>query len=180
MGQQNAVLHGRHLVRCRLRQRLALSLPAAEERRRCLPHTLLDCELFNEFPIHFQKSQMMVVEGIPLFLIELGIGQRLRTGPIGVWNAIHPYLGGVGVSAAVVSFLVGLYYNVILTWVVYYLFQSIRFELPWSVRSFRNKTRIITLFPDVPFTSQWLKRDRMHQILNTNQLLLESCGHRHF
>lgn len=76
---------------------------------------------------------MMVVEGIPLFLIELGIGQRLRTGPIGVWNAIHPYLGGVGVSAAVVSFLVGLYYNVILTWVVYYLFQSVRIELPWSV-----------------------------------------------
>jgi solute carrier family 6 amino acid/orphan transporter-like 15/16/17/18/20 len=38
---------------------------------------------------------MMVVEGIPLFLIELGIGQRLRTGPVGVWNAIHPYLGGI-------------------------------------------------------------------------------------
>lgn len=36
----------------------------------------------------------MAVEGMPLFLIELGIGQRLRTGPVGVWNAIHPYLGG--------------------------------------------------------------------------------------
>lgn len=75
---------------------------------------------------------MMVVEGIPLFLIELGIGQRLRTGPVGVWNAIHPYLGGVGVSATVVSYLLGVYYNVILTWVLYYLFQSFRLELPWS------------------------------------------------
>lgn len=37
---------------------------------------------------------MMGLLGLPLFLIELGIGQRLRTGPIGVWNAIHPYLGG--------------------------------------------------------------------------------------
>ncbi|KAK6045797.1 hypothetical protein COOONC_16699, partial [Cooperia oncophora] len=37
---------------------------------------------------------MMVLLGLPLFLIELGIGQRLRTGPMGVWNAIHPYLGG--------------------------------------------------------------------------------------
>uniref|UniRef100_A0AC34GV19 Uncharacterized protein n=1 Tax=Panagrolaimus sp. ES5 TaxID=591445 RepID=A0AC34GV19_9BILA len=75
---------------------------------------------------------MMVLEGMPLFLIELGIGQRLRTGPVGVWNAIHPYLGGVGVSAAVVSFLVGLYYNVIITWCVYYLYNSFTLTLPWS------------------------------------------------
>lgn len=38
---------------------------------------------------------MMVLGGLPLFLIELGIGQRLRTGPVGVWNAIHPNLGGI-------------------------------------------------------------------------------------
>jgi solute carrier family 6 amino acid/orphan transporter-like 15/16/17/18/20 len=75
---------------------------------------------------------MMVLEGMPLFLIELGIGQRLRTGPVGVWNAIHPYLGGVGVSAAIVSYLVGLYYNVILTWCIYYLWQSFSLELPWT------------------------------------------------
>lgn len=41
---------------------------------------------------------MMILEGIPLFLIELGIGQRLQTGPVGVWNAIHPYLGGFIIS----------------------------------------------------------------------------------
>uniref|UniRef100_A0AC34REQ3 Transporter n=1 Tax=Panagrolaimus sp. JU765 TaxID=591449 RepID=A0AC34REQ3_9BILA len=76
---------------------------------------------------------MMVLEGMPLFLIELGIGQRLRTGPVGVWNAIHPYLGGVGVSAAIVSYLVGLYYNVIITWCVYYLYHSFTIDvLPWG------------------------------------------------
>ncbi|KAK0396663.1 hypothetical protein QR680_001804 [Steinernema hermaphroditum] len=75
---------------------------------------------------------MMILEGIPLFLIELGIGQRLRTGPVGVWNAIHPYLGGVGVSAAIVSFLVALYYNVIITWCLYYLKHSFTTELPWA------------------------------------------------
>ncbi|CAJ0575085.1 unnamed protein product, partial [Mesorhabditis spiculigera] len=75
---------------------------------------------------------MMALGGLPLFLIELGIGQRLRTGPIGVWNAIHPYLGGVGVSAAIVSYLVALYYNVIITWCLYYLGQSFRLELPWA------------------------------------------------
>ncbi|VDM11287.1 unnamed protein product, partial [Wuchereria bancrofti] len=58
---------------------------------------------------------MMFVEGTPLFLVELGIGQKLRLGPVGVWNEIHPSFGGVGVSAAIVSFLVALYYNVIIT-----------------------------------------------------------------
>ena len=47
----------------------------------------------------------MVLGGLPLFLIELGIGQRLRTGPVGVWNAIHPYLGGWKLSFSAMSFL---------------------------------------------------------------------------
>ena len=51
---------------------------------------------------------MMVVEGIPLFLIELGIGQRLRTGPIGVWNAIHPYLGGKLINFNLLNFVFGI------------------------------------------------------------------------
>ncbi|CAI5456363.1 unnamed protein product [Caenorhabditis angaria] len=75
---------------------------------------------------------MMGLGGLPLFLIELGIGQRLRTGPMGVWAAIHPYLGGLGVSAAIVSYLVAMYYNVIVTWCLYYLFKSFTLELPWS------------------------------------------------
>ncbi|VIO85870.1 Sodium:neurotransmitter symporter family protein [Brugia malayi] len=75
---------------------------------------------------------MMFVEGTPLFLVELGIGQKLRLGPVGVWNEIHPYFGGVGVSAAIVSFLVALYYNVIITWCIYYLYRSFDINLPWS------------------------------------------------
>uniref|UniRef100_F1LEZ8 Sodium-and chloride-dependent transporter XTRP3B n=1 Tax=Ascaris suum TaxID=6253 RepID=F1LEZ8_ASCSU len=106
-------------------------------------HTLLDWATFGDFPTCVKKNGggaflipyiiMMAVEGMPLFLIELGIGQRLRTGPVGVWNAIHPYLGGVGVSAAIVSFLVALYYNVIITWCIYYLFNSFTTQLPWSI-----------------------------------------------
>ncbi|KAG8572242.1 hypothetical protein GDO81_011990 [Engystomops pustulosus] len=38
----------------------------------------------------------LIFEGIPLFHLELAIGQRLRRGSIGVWNAISPYFGGVG------------------------------------------------------------------------------------
>ena len=67
---------------------------------------------------------MMLLEGMPLLLLELGIGQRLRTGSLGVWNVIHPWLGGIGLGSAVVAILVGCYYQVIIAWCFYYLFNS--------------------------------------------------------
>uniref|UniRef100_A0A0R3RY79 EXPERA domain-containing protein n=1 Tax=Elaeophora elaphi TaxID=1147741 RepID=A0A0R3RY79_9BILA len=76
---------------------------------------------------------MMLVEGTPLFLVELGIEQKLRLGPVGVWNKIHSDFGGVGVSAPILSFLVALYYEVIITWCVYYLYRSFDIQLPRSV-----------------------------------------------
>ena len=46
---------------------------------------------------------MLIIEGIPLFYLEIAIGQRKRRGSVGVWNLIHPYLGGVGIASMVVS-----------------------------------------------------------------------------
>jgi solute carrier family 6 amino acid/orphan transporter-like 15/16/17/18/20 len=37
---------------------------------------------------------MLAVEGIPIFYLELAIGQRLRKGAIGVWNQVSPFLSG--------------------------------------------------------------------------------------
>lgn len=39
---------------------------------------------------------MLVLEGIPLFYLELAVGQKMRLGSIGAWASISPYLGGVG------------------------------------------------------------------------------------
>ncbi|XP_051160535.1 sodium- and chloride-dependent transporter XTRP3 isoform X1 [Leptopilina boulardi] len=69
---------------------------------------------------------MLILEGIPLFLIELGLGQKMRQGALGVWNTVHPWLGGIGMAACIVTFFVALYYNVIITWCFYYLFNSLQ------------------------------------------------------
>lgn len=37
---------------------------------------------------------MLCIEGIPIFYLELAIGQRLRKGAIGVWNQVSPFLAG--------------------------------------------------------------------------------------
>lgn len=69
---------------------------------------------------------MLILEGIPLFLIELGIGQKMRLGSLGVWNTIHPWLGGIGISSCIVTLFVTLYYNVVITWCFFYLLNSFR------------------------------------------------------
>ncbi|XP_049891204.1 sodium-dependent neutral amino acid transporter B(0)AT1-like [Epinephelus moara] len=75
---------------------------------------------------------LLVVEGMPLLLLEFAIGQRLRKGSVGVWRAISPYLTGVGIASMLVSLLIGLYYNTLMAWVIWYLFNSFQAPLPWT------------------------------------------------
>uniref|UniRef100_A0A3B3QIH0 Transporter n=1 Tax=Paramormyrops kingsleyae TaxID=1676925 RepID=A0A3B3QIH0_9TELE len=88
---------------------------------------------------------LLVLEGIPLLHLEFAIGQRLRKGSVGVWTAIHPYLTGVGIASMFVSFLVGLYYNTIIAWVMWYFFNSFQEPLPWSQCPINeNKTGLVS------------------------------------
>ncbi|KAL7868898.1 hypothetical protein SRHO_G00102820 [Serrasalmus rhombeus] len=75
---------------------------------------------------------LLVVEGVPLLYLEFAIGQRLRKGSVGVWRSISPYLAGVGVASMLVSYMVGMYYNTIIAWVMWYFFNSFQDPLPWS------------------------------------------------
>ncbi|RVE66385.1 hypothetical protein OJAV_G00106980 [Oryzias javanicus] len=75
---------------------------------------------------------LLVLEGLPLLLMEFAIGQRLRKGSVGVWRAISPYLTGVGIASMLVSFLIGLYYNTLMAWIMWYLFNSFQDPLPWT------------------------------------------------
>ena len=66
----------------------------------------------------------MVVEGMPLLLLELGIGQKFQKSSFIIWNMIHPSLGGIGLGSTVIAIIVGCYYNVIIAWCIFYLFKS--------------------------------------------------------
>ncbi|XP_028813132.1 sodium-dependent neutral amino acid transporter B(0)AT2 [Denticeps clupeoides] len=84
---------------------------------------------------------LLVVIGIPLFFLELSVGQRIRRGSIGVWNYISPRLGGIGFASCVVCFFVSLYYNVIIGWSLFYFSQSFQQPLPWhECPLVKNKT----------------------------------------
>ncbi|XP_042751015.1 sodium-dependent proline transporter-like, partial [Lagopus leucura] len=80
---------------------------------------------------------MLLLVGLPLFLMELSLGQYGAAGPITVWKCC-PILQGVGVGMMVVSSLVSIYYNVIIAWAFYYLGSSFQSPLPWSCDAPRN------------------------------------------
>lgn len=87
---------------------------------------------------------MLILEGIPLFLIELGIGQRMRLGSLGVWNTIHPWLGGIGISSCIVTLFVTLYYNVVITWCFFYLLNSFRVTYHFWLEFCSEPKKIVT------------------------------------
>ncbi|XP_065058628.1 sodium-dependent neutral amino acid transporter B(0)AT1-like [Rhopilema esculentum] len=74
----------------------------------------------------------MVIEGLPLFFIELGMGQRFRKVALTAWHDIHPSLSGIGVGCIVVSFMLCIYYIIVITWCSYYFFISFTKKLPWQ------------------------------------------------
>ncbi|XP_051526713.1 sodium-dependent neutral amino acid transporter B(0)AT3-like [Myxocyprinus asiaticus] len=90
------------------------------------------CQIYGGGAFLIPYLIALVFEGLPLLYLELAIGQSLRKGSIGVWHTISPLLGGVGVASMIISFLVGLFYNTILAWVLWYFFHSFQEPLPWS------------------------------------------------
>uniref|UniRef100_A0A3Q3QS97 Transporter n=1 Tax=Monopterus albus TaxID=43700 RepID=A0A3Q3QS97_MONAL len=75
---------------------------------------------------------MLVVLGIPLLHMELTVGQYTRRGPAHALANVCPLLKGVGVASVAISFIMCTYYNVIITWALYYLFNSFQSPLPWQ------------------------------------------------
>ena len=74
----------------------------------------------------------MVIEGLPLFFLELSIGQRMRKSAIKCWQDVHPALFGIGVACLMVSLMLCLYYVVVIAWCCYYFFISFAEVLPWK------------------------------------------------
>lgn len=45
---------------------------------------------------------MLLLVGVPLLVMEIAVGQRMRQGSIGVWKNMSPWFGGVGYSSFMV------------------------------------------------------------------------------
>ena len=68
---------------------------------------------------------MLIFGGLPLFYMELCLGQFHRCGCLSLWEKICPMLKGIGYAICIIDIYVGMFYNTVIGWAVYYFFQSV-------------------------------------------------------
>ncbi|XP_064612062.1 sodium-dependent serotonin transporter-like [Liolophura sinensis] len=74
---------------------------------------------------------MLVFGGVPVFYMELALGQFQRVGCLTVWKRLCPLFKGAGYAIVVMASYVAFYYNTIIAWALYYFFSSMRLKVPW-------------------------------------------------
>ncbi len=76
--------------------------------------------------------------GIPIFTLESVLGQVFKKGPVEVFSMIKKQFAGIGWASVIVSWIISIYYAIILCWSVFYFFQSFKSPLPWSREAIIN------------------------------------------
>lgn len=74
----------------------------------------------------------LITCGVPLFFLEVSLGQFTGQGAITCWRKMCPFFEGLGYGSQVVVLYCGMYYIVILAWAFLYLFSSFSPVLPWA------------------------------------------------
>lgn len=75
---------------------------------------------------------MLLLTGLPLFTLELSLGQYSSLGPSQIFKKLCPASKGVGWAMVSVSLLIALYYNQIIAWSLFYMYEGLAWELPWK------------------------------------------------
>ncbi|KAL5009459.1 hypothetical protein ScPMuIL_011764 [Solemya velum] len=110
--------------------------------------------------------------GVPIFILEVGLGQYMKHGGLGAWRLV-PLFQGIGVAAAIVVFYLNLYYIIILAWDLYYLGMSFTSVLPWSHCNNTWNTPRCTVFTEVVEPCF----DNSNNSLGISNSTLTGCGH---
>ncbi|XP_077990965.1 sodium-dependent proline transporter-like [Glandiceps talaboti] len=73
----------------------------------------------------------MLICGMPLFFLEVALGQFSSEGPITAWK-LCPLFKGVGCAMVIISAITTIYYNVVIAYTVFYFFASFGKSVPWA------------------------------------------------
>ncbi|XP_037799618.1 sodium- and chloride-dependent betaine transporter-like [Penaeus monodon] len=75
---------------------------------------------------------MLLFSGLPIFFMELALGQYVSLGPALLFPKLAPVFSGLGWGMVVIPLLTALSFNVIIAWSFFYIFASFSDVLPWS------------------------------------------------
>ncbi len=113
----------------------------------------------------------LFLAGIPLFFLELNLGQFTSQGAAGCWK-MAPIFKGLGISMNCASALLCIYYNMIIAYSIYFLFLSFRGTLEWSVCDFAWSSRNCT----DDFTSFLISCDQPEVVRDPNGVCYNYSG----
>ncbi|XP_023681631.1 sodium- and chloride-dependent creatine transporter 1 isoform X2 [Paramormyrops kingsleyae] len=74
---------------------------------------------------------IVFIGGIPVFFLEIALGQFMKQGGVSAWN-IAPLFKGLGLASMVIVFFCNTYYIMVLVWGLYFLLNSFSSPLPWA------------------------------------------------
>lgn len=75
---------------------------------------------------------MLFLVGLPMFFLELGLGQWAGVGATKIYTRVSPALRGMGYGMITIPTLINFYYVVIMAWALHYLFSGFTSSLPWT------------------------------------------------
>ncbi|XP_021366765.1 sodium- and chloride-dependent creatine transporter 1-like isoform X2 [Mizuhopecten yessoensis] len=73
----------------------------------------------------------VVLGGVPMFILELALGQYMSLSGFKAWN-ICPVFRGIGIANIIIDVFANIYYIMVLAWAAYFFVISLTSVLPWS------------------------------------------------
>merc|ERR1712241_1638229 len=74
---------------------------------------------------------MGILVGKPMYYMEVALGQFSQLGPVAVWKMV-PIGRGIGFAMCTLCVIVAIYYNVIMSYCLRYIFACFTSKLPWE------------------------------------------------
>lgn len=119
--------------------------------------------------------------------MELSFGQYAALGPVAIYRRFCPLFRGLGYGMIIVSAIVMLYYNLIIGWTIFYMFASMKSELPWqhcepewsTERKINKRMTKVKLFPELFFARLLFVRGGRSMWSGQWNILLESLLQSH-
>uniref|UniRef100_A0A671L4Y2 Transporter n=1 Tax=Sinocyclocheilus anshuiensis TaxID=1608454 RepID=A0A671L4Y2_9TELE len=119
---------------------------------------------------------MVFVGGVPVFFLEIALGQFMKQGGVATWN-IAPLFKGLGMASMVIVFFCNTYYIMVLVWGLYFLAHSFTSPLPWATCGHEwNTVNCTTNFSRVCFNQSLSPSPPNVSSLNTSASCLEHTG----
>ncbi|KAI6232975.1 Sodium-dependent serotonin transporter [Aphelenchoides fujianensis] len=73
---------------------------------------------------------MLLIGGLPMFYMELIMGQFHRSGCLSIWKRICPMFKGIGYGICFICTFIACFYNAVIAHAVYFFIQSLAWDVP--------------------------------------------------